>query len=138
MVAWMLNCSLVAVDAQSSTSMTAPGGGADAADGHAAAGAGGGDVEAAVHGVGGDVPALRGAAVAGGDARCPCRWCRRRRRDTCPELLIGETVQLLPLGAMLKTEVARPADWFHCCIGEVPQSTTIGLPAVKMAERVYW
>src|ERR1700735_3981839 len=29
-------------------------------------------------------------------------------------LFMGEIVQLLPLGAMTNTEVARPADWFHC------------------------
>jgi len=30
------------------------------------------------------------------------------------ELFIGEMVQLLPLGAITKTEVGRPADRFHC------------------------
>ena len=54
-----------------------------------------------------------------------------------PELLIGEMVQLLPFGAMLKTEVARPADRLHCWMGEVPLSMTIGLPDVTMAESVY-
>ena len=42
-----------------------PGCGVAAADVHAETGAGRGDVEAAVHRVGGDVPVLRGAAVAG-------------------------------------------------------------------------
>src|SRR5579863_1927135 len=55
----------------------------------------------------------------------------------CAELATGEMVQPEPLAAMVKTELWRPADWFHCWSGEVPVSRTIGLPAVPIAENVY-
>ena len=45
-----------------------------------------------------------------------------------PLLLTGEIVQLLPLGAIAKTEVGRPAARFHCWRGDVPASMTIGRP----------
>src|ERR1700743_1786460 len=35
-------------------------------------------------------------------------------------LLMGEMLQFEPLGAMLNTEVTRPAEAFHCWSGEVP------------------
>src|SRR5580698_6136473 len=51
--------------------------------------------------------------------------------------LMGEMVQLLPLGAMLKTEVTRPAEAFHCWMGELPASSTIA-PPVALDDSAYW
>src|ERR1700683_4621677 len=51
--------------------------------------------------------------------------------------LRGERVQLLPLGAMLKIDVTRPAEAFHCWMGELLLSSTM-LPPVRLADSVYW
>ena len=55
-----------------------------------------------------------------------------------PAMFIGEMVQLLPFGAMLKTEVARPADLFHCWMGEVPHVHDHRVAWVRLADSVYW
>src|SRR5580692_93810 len=52
-------------------------------------------------------------------------------------LLMGEMVQFEPLGAMVKTEVTKPAEAFHCWTGELPASMTI-VPPVMFADSEYW
>ena len=46
-------------------------------------------------------------------------------------------VQFAPFGAIVKIEVARFADRFHCWTGEVPASMTMGLACVRTEENVY-
>src|SRR5579863_4889352 len=137
MVAWMLNCSLAELVLQSSTSMTAPGAGLPPRT------------------------LMQRPVLAVATLKLPfiamavmfqfCEALPLHPATTMPVPLvpapasrhfpapfIGEIVQLLPFGDMLKTEVARPADLVHCWMGEVPLSITIGLPAVALDESVYW
>ncbi len=51
--------------------------------------------------------------------------------------LMGEMVQLEPLAVMLKIDEARPAEAFHCWMGELLLSSTM-LPPVRLADSVYW
>src|SRR6185312_17191779 len=51
--------------------------------------------------------------------------------------LMGEMVQLLPFGFMVKTEVTRPALASHCWMGDVPASITM-LPPVMAVDSAYW
>src|SRR5580704_3771240 len=113
MVAWMLNCSLVELVLQSSTSMTAPWAGLAPRT----------FMQRPVLAV----ATLKLPFIAMAVMFQFCDALPLQLAITMPVPLnpapasrhlpapfIGEMVQLLPFGDMLKTEVARPADLLHC------------------------
>src|SRR5580698_4200358 len=113
MVAWMLNCWLAEVVEQSSTSRTAPGAGLAPRTFMQRPVLAAATLK---------LPFCATAVMFQFCEAPPLQALRTRPVPLVPapasrhlaELFIGEMVQLLPLGAITKTEVGRPADWFHC------------------------